>query len=127
MTRSRRGDLVYPERQRCLACRNYFGPLVIQGYYDSYACAGMPAPSDDPADWPRGHYFIKDGRPQKKASFPCEGEARQAIPDRVKGMNAYPCDYCGMWHIGTLRLRGVGDDQRAGRQKSPSQPRRRRR
>lgn len=36
---------LYPNRKRCLACRSYFGFIVVDGLFCSYRCAGIPKPN----------------------------------------------------------------------------------
>lgn len=104
---SRRDDLVWPERQRCLACRGPLGSTVVHGRYCSWGCAGMPAPSQDPDDWPRQHYHVFHGRREEKAAYRSAGDARAAMLVRGpegRHLQTYLCDYCGMWHLGKTRL-----------------------
>lgn len=42
MTRRRGVEWIYPDRSRCLRCRNYFGFVVIEDLYCSERCAGLP-------------------------------------------------------------------------------------
>src|SRR5699024_11285255 len=50
-------ETLYPRRQRCKACRKAFnrtdpvdgGPVVLDGLYCSYRCAGAATPPTDPA------------------------------------------------------------------------------
>lgn len=98
-------ELIYPVRQRCRRCRNYFDFIVIKGLYCSWECAGMPPPSANPDDWPRGHYHPHGGARQEKRCYLSDVEAQEFI--HRSGLTSYAsdylCDYCGMWHVGTLR------------------------
>jgi hypothetical protein len=67
---------LYPDRQRCLACRRFFGFTVIDRLYCSYLRAGVKPPGDDPNEAPR-----------------------------KKNTDAYYCDYCHHYHIGHIRVR----------------------
>lgn len=105
-------NLIYPRRKRCRACRAYFGFLVVDGMYCSYACAGRPKPDESTRnDWPRQHYKL--ARPRygslefgkvswikvEKKAFP-----NQRIADleaKRCGKQAYRCSYCNRWHIGS--------------------------
>lgn len=92
---------LYPDRKRCMTCRQYFGFLVVDGLYDSYECAGRPRPEDTPPDqWPREHYVpMPGGVRQPKAVFLSERAARRA--GERHGKDAYRCGFCRNWHIGT--------------------------
>lgn len=102
-----RGEaLKYPERVRCLKCGRFFGPLVIDGLYDSYECAGRKDPADVPeAEWPRKHYYPKEGRRIPKRAF--NGPEEGSRLARLLGKDLYPCDFCGQWHIGTDHREGT--------------------
>lgn len=92
--------LLYPERKRCAACRKYFCWSVIDGLYDSRECAGLEPLSDDPADWPREHYVRDHDRPvRKKVDWLYEDRAKRKA--RKEGKEAYRCNYCFGWHIGS--------------------------
>lgn len=95
----------YPTRQRCRnrKCRQFFGPLVIDGQWCSYVCAGVEAPSTNPNDWPRQHFKIATGRRVAKVPFFTEWEALASHGTRRAGVEAYRCDYCLMWHRATVR------------------------
>jgi hypothetical protein len=94
-------DSVWPERKRCRKCRRYFGPLVLDGKFCSYHCAGHDVPSIDPADWPRGHRRWDHPNIQwvEKVPYLSEEEALRT-GHRVR---AYRCGYCLMWHRATVR------------------------
>lgn len=86
----------YPERRRCLACRKFFSFLVVKRLYCSYECAGVPAPSDNPADWPREH---RTASGDAKASYAHPGEVRSAQTNEAN-IHLYPCNYCFTYHLG---------------------------
>jgi hypothetical protein len=86
----------YPARSRCLACRKYFGFLVIKRLWCSYDCAGMPAPSADPADWPREHR-TRAGEAKVSYHHPEEVNAAQHEHETI---HLYLCSYCGTYHLG---------------------------
>lgn len=91
----------YPERKRCLACRRYFGFLVVDGLYDSWECAPRGRPSDNPDDWPREHYVpMPGGVRREKHSYWTLQEAERVAARHDK--DAYQCGYCLQWHIGSL-------------------------
>lgn len=92
---------LYPDRKRCMTCRQYFGFLVVDGLYDSYECAGRPRPEDTPPDqWPREHYVPRPGGVrQPKAVFLTERAAQRAAERH--GKEAYQCGFCRNWHIGS--------------------------
>lgn len=96
--------LLYPVRQRCRKCRRFFGPLVVDGLYDSWECAGRTPPEQESESWPREHFRWSvpwwQGRQSKveKAAFETEAEAL-AEPNKT----AYVCSYCHKWHRATLR------------------------
>lgn len=94
-------NLVYPVRKRCGRCRQYFAWVVLLGVYCSPECAGMPRPSLNPDDWPREHYTKGYGGPKRlKRAFLSEEEAKRWAGKR--GKEAYRCNYCLTWHIGSL-------------------------
>lgn len=94
--------LLYPDRKRCLACRRYFGFLVVDGLYDSWECAPRGRPSDNPEDWPREHYVpLPGGVKREKHSYWYRSGAERAADRQGKG--AYRCGYCRNYHIGTNR------------------------
>jgi len=69
-------------------------PLVIKRLYDSYECAGMVPPSRDRTLWPREH---RRGNGDAKITY--------LYPEQVNSRPGntiwlYPCDYCGMYHLG---------------------------
>lgn len=99
------GFTLYPQRQRCRACRRYFGPLVVRGQWCSYHCAGMDVPSSDPADWPRQHFKRRSvsGPRFPKTSFNSEAEAAERMRHMNEQLTIYQCRYCGTWHLGHTR------------------------
>ena len=93
---------LWPARVRCRACRRFFGPLVLDGQWCSYACAGHPEPSADCMEWPRQHFRFayRRGRLVRIAKLALPSEA-QALRESRK--TAYRCDYCLMWHRATIK------------------------
>jgi len=89
------GLTLYPARQRCRKCRRYFGPLVVDGQWCSYHCAGKDVPSDDPNEWPRQHYRQGFGPRVAKVAYLCEADALASPGGRAA---VYRCTYCWMWH-----------------------------
>lgn len=93
----------YPARKRCRnrKCRKFFGSLVLDGQWCSYACADHPAPSVHPSHWPRQHFkLVTGGRRIAKVPYASEMEALAA---HYGSAQAYRCDYCLMWHRATVR------------------------
>lgn len=98
---------LYPRRQRCVTCRDYFGPLVLAGQYCSYECAGHPAPEPQAQDWrwPREHFHRRRGTYRRiaKHAYRSEREAELAgMGNDNGGLTSYLCDYCLLWHNGHL-------------------------
>lgn len=89
-------DWFYPQRKRCVACRRYFGPLIIKRLYDSYECAGMVQPDPDVSTWPR-YCRTRVNEPKVRYACPEEVSSRSHAGETV---HVYECDHCGMWHIG---------------------------
>ena len=95
---------IYPQRQRCIACRRYFNALVLAGQWCSYECAGHPQPSRNPADWPREHWrkaIRRHDRIEKEGHL-TQAQAQFAVManDGDGALQEYLCSYCLMWHIG---------------------------
>jgi hypothetical protein len=95
-------DWFYPQRQRCLACHRYFAWLVIKRLWCSYECAEMQPPSRDPADWPR-HHRTGGSVPREKTGY-THPEVVDAARHKRETIHLYPCDYCGMYHLGHRRV-----------------------
>lgn len=98
---------LYPKRQRCAACRCFFGPVVLAGQWCSYECAGHPAPSLNPARWPRSHYRtgktnLSQNQRFAKTPYLSLAEA-EFVTLEGSGLQAYFDDYCLMWHVGHAR------------------------
>lgn len=91
----------YPDRVRCLACRSYFGFVVVDGLFCSYGCARVPEPSADPADWPREHYSRPQGTPERRAKRDWMYRHLAERAAKRNGKQAYRCTYCLGWHIGS--------------------------
>lgn len=107
-------NLLYPQRQRCARCRNYFDFNVVLGLFCSYACGGLREPSRDPADWPRQHKVgrLREGKIIPKLAFWSQGQAEQGrreCGDRT--LNVYLCGYCHQWHMGHDRTGRYLDPQ----------------
>ena len=93
---------IYPDRKRCYRCRKYLGITIIDGLYDSYACAGRPHPDRAPPEtWPRQHFVWVNGQRRPKAVWDDQRQAQRAAKRNNK--DAYVCDFCGCWHIGKKR------------------------
>lgn len=93
-------ELVWPERQRCRACRKYFGFIVLRRLYCSYECAGLPEP--DPDARPR-QCFSKVpwiGLQPKRAFFSLEAARANHAAQKDQTLNAYECSNCLMYHLG---------------------------
>lgn len=118
--RKRGPGWVYPQRKRCMRCRQCFAWTIVDGLYDSYRCAGKPEPMwrgapvdaydrvdlgarfNDPDDWPRQHYVPQaDGGKRPKVAYVSESAAEYSA--RQNGKQAYVCEYCEAWHIGSPR------------------------
>jgi len=94
----RTGGLVWPQRQRCRKCRNYFGFIVIDQLFCSYECAGVAEPSRNPDEWPRQHTVFG----QQKRAFFSEDEAVTFLrKGNIRDKQAYYCDFCHTWHVGS--------------------------
>jgi hypothetical protein len=95
--------LIYPERRRCLACRCFFGFIVLKGLYCSYECAGVPAPRR--GVWSRSCYTPISTRnrkpPKRKQAFFSRQEA-EASPGFLEDplIDVYECPNCLMYHLG---------------------------
>lgn len=89
-------DWFYPKRQRCLGCQRYFGPLVVNRLYDSYACAGLVPPDPDVTTWPR-YCRTRVNEPKRRYNCPEEVSERNHEHETI---HVYPCDHCGGYHIG---------------------------
>jgi hypothetical protein len=97
---------LYPDRQRCLACRRFFGFTVIDRLYCSYLCAGVKPPGDDPNEAPRKCVTGSIGSRRFKVRY----QYLKQVPSfqlRKKNTDAYYCDYCHHYHIGHRRVRNL--------------------
>lgn len=100
---SARGEShVYPQRRRCLKCRNFFDFIVIKRLYCSYSCADMFDVSAMPVDQlPRQCSSFRGTRRVAKNWY---DTPEQAEVDAVKaGTRSYYCNMHGCWHLGALR------------------------
>lgn len=86
----------FPRRRRCLGCDRRLDRIVINRLFCGYACAGLVPPDDNVAAWP-SYCRTAAGEPKQRYRCPEDVTATSA-DDQV--MHAYPCDHCGMWHIG---------------------------
>ena len=104
--------LVWPQRQRCKRCRNYWPEPIILGLYCSYLCAAITPPPERPEDAPREcRYRTPDGWAWKR---------RYATADEVparnrneQGAEIYQCSCCHLWHLGHRRKLSVVADTTA--------------
>lgn len=92
---------LYPDRSRCLACRSYFGFIVLDQLFCSYRCAGVEAPSLDPADWPREHWSRSQSTGERRVKRDWMYKHRAERAAKRNGKTAYQCRYCLGWHIGS--------------------------
>jgi hypothetical protein len=107
-----RAELLYPERKRCRKCRRFFSfTPPIDLLYCSWECAERDAPvGPDPEVVPREcrkRDAGLDGNWKSwawKARFETRQEALNCLGNG-SGMDVYPCNYCGFWHIGHSRNR----------------------
>lgn len=99
--------LLYPDRKRCRKCRSYFGFLIVDRLYCSYACAGVPAPPlwdpNNPLIYPRKCRtaippYTDTWKPKQRFDTP--EEAEKALL-QAPGKEVYHCDFCRHWHIGS--------------------------
>jgi len=105
---------VYPARRTCRGCGATLAHvgMVYAGMYCSYYCAGVEAPNfDDVMSLPRGcRRRVGDDRWLPKRRWPSKAIARSAARH---GEDAYYCDHCLTWHVGTSwrkqRVADVGD------------------
>lgn len=93
---------LYPERQRCAKCRKAFALVVVDGIYDSYACAGIRAPSTRLSDTPRECKRMVNDKWDFKQRYRSEEE----VPLKLRndpGTNIYRCQNCHHLHVGHSR------------------------
>lgn len=100
-------ETVFPQRQRCKACRGGLGRTVhdpvLFGLYCSPRCAGIAAPATRAADAPRECVTQREGRWDFKRRYRSESE----IPDRLRedpSTSWYACGHCGHFHVGHTRM-----------------------
>lgn len=103
-------EKLFPERQRCKACRGGFGEIdeygnigALDGLYCSYRCAGAAEPSKDPARNPRECVTQRDGKWQFKRRFRSMSE----VPDKLRddpSSTQYWCSNCRLIHTGHSRI-----------------------
>lgn len=114
-------ETLYPRRQRCKACRKAFAgtdpvdgkPVVLDGLYCSYRCAGAAAPPSDPAAANRQCAMpASDGRPAKfKVRYRAESEVPDTLRDRAD-RTVYRCPSCRYLHVGTRQVRTAKERMR---------------
>lgn len=94
---------LWPTRQRCRKCRNYFGFfLVVDRMYCSYECAGRPDPREglDPKDAPRCCRVWVQGVWEWKRTYWTMGDAIARGP---KNTVTYRCGFCDNWHLASFK------------------------
>lgn len=109
-----RGEkLLYPWRQRCLTCRSYFGFLVVDRLYCSYACAGITEPdTSDLRKVPRCCKVHVHGFGWRlKVRWNCPEEIPAHLTQR-RDENAYHCTYCRGFHTGRRHERKTMSTQK---------------
>ncbi|WP_181273536.1 hypothetical protein [Brevibacterium oceani] len=101
-------ETLFPQRQRCKACRGSLGRTVndpvLLGLYCSAKCAGMAEPAVLPDDAPRGCRTQREGRWAWKKRY----RSVQEIPAKLRedpSTSWYVCEeHCGHWHLGHSRM-----------------------
>lgn len=100
-------EMLFPERQRCKACRGNLGKTVQDpvylGLYCSPRCAGMAEPAKSPESAPRECKTQRDGGWVWKRRYRSERE----IPDKIRqdpSTDSYRCGHCGALHVGHSRM-----------------------
>lgn len=96
--------LRFPVRQRCAACRRYFGFAVVMGLFDTDECARKFFPDHRDGDLDPEHVprtcRVKDpetGRWKFKHAYLTGKRARAKA--RQYGCHAYDCPNCSFWHL----------------------------
>lgn len=95
-------EKIYPERQRCAACRKKLEDTVLDGKYCSYQCLGIPVPSGKVADAPRYCKREVSGKWDFKTRF----KSASDVPTKLQedpATNIYRCEYCHFLHVGHSR------------------------
>lgn len=114
-------EKLFPVRVRCKTCSKKLEKTVIDGLFDSYACAKIPAPSPKVQDAPRHCRRQVNDKWDFKTKYRYEGEVPQKLRDDP-ATNIYRCDYCRFLHVGHSRIepereklrRTVGDTETLG-------------
>jgi hypothetical protein len=93
-------ELLYPERQRCRACRRHFDFIVILRLYCSRSCAGLPEQPANTEDLPRKCRVRENGvwRPKRVYFSPDEAERGMRANRNASFYLCDPPDGCGMYH-----------------------------
>ena len=87
-------ELVYPERQRCRACRRYFGFEVILGRFCCLECAGLVRLEEIPRECRNSPG--RGGGLKRAFLDQQEADAYNTDPEQ----HSYQCGYCRNWHLG---------------------------
>ena len=114
-------ERLFPQRVRCKTCSKKLEGTVINGLFDSYACAKLPAPSLKVEDAPRNCKRQIGETWGFKTRYRYEGEVPQKLRDDP-ATNIYRCDHCFTLHVGHSRIepareklrRTVGDVETLG-------------
>ncbi|MFZ2242791.1 MAG: hypothetical protein WAV90_25105 [Gordonia amarae] len=106
-------DTLFPQRQRCKACRGKLDDKVLSGLYCSYRCAGHPLPTTDAAKAPRECAYVRDGRTVFKRRYRCEGEIPGTVTSRPD-VSVYRCAHCLYLHTGTAVARNLKASKAVG-------------
>lgn len=100
-------QVLFPTRQRCLACRGSLGKTVhdpvLDGLYCSPRCAGVAQPTSDVTAAPRECKTLREGVWHFKRKYRSESE----IPDKIRqdaSTSWYGCSHCHHLHIGHSRM-----------------------
>lgn len=96
-------ERLFPNRVRCKTCSKKLEDIVINGLYDSYACAKLPAPKKNVDDAPRNCKRQIGDKWGFKTRYRYEGEVPQKLRDDP-ATNIYRCDYCFTLHVGHSRI-----------------------
>lgn len=96
-------EKLYPERTKCKKCRKTLNSVVIDGLYDSYTCAGLPAPENNVEKAPRHCKRMIDNRWGWKTKYRSADE----VPVHLSSdpaTNIYVCDNCHFLHVGHSKV-----------------------
>lgn len=106
-------EVLFPKRSRCKKCGKKLEAIVLDGLYDSYACAGLPAPHTKVEAAPRGCRLERAGVWQWKQRYRYEGE----VPLKLRqdpATNIYSCEHCHFLHVGHSRALGTEQSRLVG-------------